>query len=144
MLIKNNHEWKTNHRGIEETLRKFNRPDIPPYTNVYGDVLMLTETPSQPFELVHMSMCIYNSKNNLTIVDSFKIHSSYSLFVGHTKCKNLKDIVILNKFILDIFWTINKEYSIWIGSTRTLKLKWKSLSWNKQQKIWNQNKSKGL
>ena len=92
LLIKNHHESKTNHRGINETLEKLkfnyywknmkstvsnfiNACDIcqrakyarkDPYTP-----LMLTQTASRPFEIIHIDVFIFDGKNYLTLVDAF-------------------------------------------------------------------------
>lgn len=90
MLIKNHHEGKTNHRGINETLEHLRKnyywinmkSDITEFINsceicnrakyarktTYSP-LMLTETPSKPFQIVHMDLFFYDHKIYLTIID---------------------------------------------------------------------------
>lgn len=92
LLIRNHHEGKTNHRGINETLEYLKRNYF--WKNMKNDVtnyinscnicqtakyarkkayvpLVVTETPSRPFQILHMDIFIYNKTNYLTIIDSF-------------------------------------------------------------------------
>ncbi|CAH2009784.1 unnamed protein product [Acanthoscelides obtectus] len=92
MLIKFQHEGKSNHRGINETLEKLKRnyywprmkSDIthfindcvicqkakysrnPPYIP-----LVLTESIGKPFQLLHADVFTFNSQHFLTIIDAF-------------------------------------------------------------------------
>lgn len=92
MLIKFQHEGKCNHRGIQETLEKLKRnyywpgmkTDITDYINnceicqvaKYARnppyvPLVLTETPTKPFEILHIDTFKYNNQVYLTIIDKF-------------------------------------------------------------------------
>ena len=92
ILMKNHHEGKANHRGILETLDYLKRNyywigmknTITQYINSceicqrakYArkkpyTPLMITETPSKPFQIVHIDVFFYDNKIYLTLVDSF-------------------------------------------------------------------------
>lgn len=92
LLVKNHHEGKANHRGINETLEYLKRNYYwhnmkvtvtefincceicqrtkyarkKPYTP-----LMRTETASKPFQIIHIDVFRFNNKNYLTLVDAF-------------------------------------------------------------------------
>lgn len=103
LLIKNHHEGKTNHRGIDETLQYLKRnyywlnmkTDISKYINAceicqrtkYGRTppyvpMALTLTPSKPFEIVHADIFYFDTKNYLTLVDSFSKFAQAILIPG--------------------------------------------------------------
>lgn len=92
MLVQNHHESKTNHRGIIETLNRLQRNyywkgmknTVTNYINSCDTCqrakysrkenhipLMLTETPTKPFQILHIDLFIFNGKSYLTIIDSF-------------------------------------------------------------------------
>lgn len=104
-LIRNHHEGKTNHRGIEETLQFLKRnyywlnmkDTITRYINSCNVCqrakysrklpyvpLMLTETPSKPFQIVHIDVFTYDSKIYLTIVDAFSKFAQIHPLAGKT------------------------------------------------------------
>lgn len=105
MFIKHHHEGKTNHRGITETLERLKinyywrnmKTSISNFINnceicqrtKYGrktpyTPLMLTQTPSGPFEIVHMDIFTYAAKNYLTLVDAFTKFGQAILITGKT------------------------------------------------------------
>lgn len=92
ILTKNHHEGKVNHRGILETLQHLKRnyywigmkTTISQYINSCDTCqrakyarnkpytpLMVTDTPSKPFQVVHIDVFFYDNKMFLTLVDSF-------------------------------------------------------------------------
>lgn len=92
MLIMHQHESKTNHRGISETYGRLKqiyywpnmKKDINEYINdcnicqtlKYSRLqsyvpLVRTETPSKPFQMIHIDTFIFDSNNFLTIFDKF-------------------------------------------------------------------------
>lgn len=92
MLIKYQHEGKQNHRGIEETCERLKklyywpniRKDVTKYINdcvicqttKYSRLksyipLARTETPSKPFQMIHIDTFIFETQNFLTIFDKF-------------------------------------------------------------------------
>lgn len=92
LLVKNHHEGKVNHRGINETLEHLKRnyywigmkTTISQYINSCDicqrakyarkkpySPLMLTNTPSKPFQIIHMDVFQYENKKYLTLVDAF-------------------------------------------------------------------------
>lgn len=100
MLITHQHQSKTNHRGIAETYeilkQRYYWPrmknDINEYINnclicqtaKYSRLkayipLTKTETPSKPFQMIHIDTFIFESQNFLTIFDKFsKFGQAYS------------------------------------------------------------------
>ncbi|WP_253302428.1 reverse transcriptase domain-containing protein [Wolbachia endosymbiont of Psylliodes chrysocephala] len=105
LLIKNHHESKTNHRGISETIERLkknyywigikdsvtnfiNSCDICQKTkyarkNPYSP-LMITETASKPFQIVHVDLFFFDKKIYLTIVDSFTKFAQAQEVIGKT------------------------------------------------------------
>lgn len=92
MLIKYQHEGKCNHRGITETLEKLKRnyywpgmkSDVTNYINNCNSCqvakysrnppyvpLVITETSSKPFEILHIDTFKFNNQIYLTILDKF-------------------------------------------------------------------------
>lgn len=92
LLIKNHHEGKSNHRGIEETYQKLKnnyywknqKPDITSYINdceickrtKYARQkpyvpLVMTETPSKPFQVLHIDLFVFQNQTFLTVFDKF-------------------------------------------------------------------------
>lgn len=92
LLIKHQHESKTNHRGITETYDRLKQNYY--WSNMKDDVtksindcvacqtlkysrqksyipLVKTETPTKPFEILHMDTFIFEAQSFLTIFDKF-------------------------------------------------------------------------
>lgn len=105
LLIKNHHEGKTNHRGINETLERLKqnyywknmKTTITNFINSCNicqrskyarkkpyTPLMLTETATKPFQIVHIDVFTYDGKNYLTLVDSFTKLAQAILITGKT------------------------------------------------------------
>lgn len=118
ILTKNHHEGKTNHRGINETLEHLQRNYY--WINMKSTItnhincceicqrtkyarkkpytpLMLTETATKPFQLVHIDTFTYNNKNYLTLVDSFTKFAQAYYIVGKTAIEISK--VLIKYFI---------------------------------------------
>ena len=91
-IIKNHHEGKTNHRGIIETESRIRKSyywpgiknDVTKYINVCEicasnkydrnppqQKLMITPTPSKPFEIVHVDTFQAQGQKFLTMIDTF-------------------------------------------------------------------------
>lgn len=109
-MIKNYHEGKTNHRGIDVTYKSISSryyfPKMHEKINKYinnceicqiakyernplDPPLSLTETPSKPFEIVHIDIFFIESDMYLTIVDKF----SKFLVMYHLLSSNQSHIV---------------------------------------------------
>lgn len=129
LLIKTHHEGKTNHRGINETLEYLKRnyywinmkTTITNYINSCDicqrtkyarktpyTPLMLTETASKPFQIVHIDTFTYDNKNYLTLVDSFtKFAQAYHIIgktaidISNALIKYFTSFGIPEKLILD-------------------------------------------
>lgn len=92
LLIKHQHESKTNHRGINETYDRLKlnyywpkmKDDVTQYINdcvtcqtqKYSRLkayvpLVRTETPSKPFQMLHIDTFLFENQNFLTIIDKF-------------------------------------------------------------------------
>lgn len=92
MLIMQQHEGKSNHRGIQETFEKLKRnyywpnmkTDITDYINNCTNCqtakysrhppyvpLVITETPAKPFEIIHVDTFKFDNQAYLTILDKF-------------------------------------------------------------------------
>lgn len=100
-LIRNTHEGKTNHRGILETESRIRRTyywpgikkNVTDFINVCdicqtskydrnppNQTLMLTPTPSKPFEIIHIDTFQAQSQKFLTLIDTFsKYAQAYPL-----------------------------------------------------------------
>lgn len=91
-LIRNHHEGKSNHRGIEETYQKLKsnyywknqKANITSYINNCDTCqrakyarqrpyvpLVITDTPSRPFQVIHMDTFIFETQTFLTLFDKF-------------------------------------------------------------------------
>ena len=112
MIIRFAHEGKSNHRGIQETLTRLKinyywksmKSDISKFINnceicqrtKYNrkppdQPLVLTETPSKPFEILHLDTLTVEKQNFLVIIDKF---SKYGQALPHfgtaiSVCQNL-------------------------------------------------------
>lgn len=105
MLIKMHHEGKTNHRGINETFENLKRNYYWKHmkatiTNFINSCdicqrskyarkkpyvpLMLTETATRPFQIVHIDVFIYDNRNYLTLVDAFTKFAQAIFIEGKT------------------------------------------------------------
>lgn len=92
LFVRNHHEGKTNHRGVDETLQYLKRnyywlnmkDSVSRYINSCDICLrtkyarkkpyvplVLTETPSRPFQLIHVDVFTYDTKLYFTLVDAF-------------------------------------------------------------------------
>lgn len=113
LMVKNHHEGKTNHRGINETLEYLKRnyywknmkDFVTNYINQcdicnrskYGRKktyvpLMVTETPSKPFQIIHIDIFTFSGRDYLTIVDAFTKFAQAIFLPGKTAvhvCKAL-------------------------------------------------------
>ena len=137
MLIKNHHEGKTNHRGITETLEHLKRNyywvgqkesvtnfinscDICEKTK-YGrhkpySPLIITETASKPFQIVHIDVFTFDNQNYLTLVDAFTkfaqaipIEGKTAINVSNALIKYFSSFGIPEKLILDNAREFNNE-----------------------------------
>ena len=114
LMIKNHHEGKTNHRGISETLEylkqnyywKNMKISVTNYINQcdicnrskYGRKkpyvpLMVTETPSKPFQVIHIDIFTFDNRDYLTIVDAFSKFAQAILLPGKTAVHTCKGLI---------------------------------------------------
>lgn len=105
LFIKFQHEGKTNHRGINETLEKLKRNYY--WKNMKVDItnfineceicqrekyarkspyvpLMLTNTPTKPFQIIHIDVFTFGNRQYLTIVDAFSKFAQAIYIEGKT------------------------------------------------------------
>lgn len=105
LIIQNHHLGKTNHRGINETLDhlkknyywKNMKKSVSDFINSCDTCqrskyarktpyvpLMLTETASKPFQIVHIDVFTFDGKNYLTLVDAFSKFAQAIYISGKT------------------------------------------------------------
>lgn len=106
LLMRNYHEGKSNHRGITETLEKLKRNYFWPrmkesLTEFINNCdicqkakycrkkpespLVLTQTPTKPFEILHIDVFSINKEQYLTIIDKFsKLGQAIKLYGADT------------------------------------------------------------
>lgn len=112
MIIRFSHEGKTNHRGIQETLKRIKinyfwksmKDDITNFINnceicqraKYNrrppdQPLVLTETPSKPFEIIHIDTLYVGKQKFLTFIDKFSKfgHALPHFGTAISVCQNL-------------------------------------------------------
>lgn len=102
-IIQYSHEGKTNHRGIEETTKRIKtnyywkqmKTDITNYINDCeichrakynrkppNEPLILTNTPSKPFEIIHIDTFKISNQKYLTIIDKFSKYAQSLPYLG--------------------------------------------------------------
>lgn len=137
LLIKNHHEGKTNHRGITETIEHIKKnyywiglkETVTNFINACDTCtrtkyarkkpytpLLLTETASKPFSIIHIDIFTFDNQNYLTLVDAFtKLAQAYpitgktAIHVSKTLIKYFSCYGIPDRFILDNGGEFNNE-----------------------------------
>lgn len=112
MIIRFSHEGKTNHRGIQETIKRLRtnyywksmKADVTKFINdceicqraKYNrnppdQPLILTETPSKPFEIIHIDTLLIDKQKFLVILDKFSKFGQALPYFGTaiSACQNL-------------------------------------------------------
>lgn len=129
MLIKNHHEGKSNHRGITETIEYLKRnyywiglkDTVTNFINACDTCnrakyarkkpyspLVLTETASKPFSIVHIDIFTFDGQNYLTLVDAFsklaqayQIEGKTAIHVSKALIKYFTTYGVPDRFIID-------------------------------------------
>lgn len=103
MIIRFSHEGKTNHRGIQETLKRLKsnyywkslKSDVTKFINECeicqrtkynrnppDQPIVLTETPSKPFEIIHLDTLFIEKQKFLVIIDKFSKYGQALPYLG--------------------------------------------------------------